>query len=1469
MKQFVKILLYIIYYFITNIKTISASKYFRIDERSYFTVNSQCSITKRTGTTYTEYPYSNYECFILSGTYQDPTLYYDNILQKPIYLISYDNTNNEIHILTFETNITKIIRLDSQIKLSNTLEKISNDCAVIISSKLIRPEFQIGEINYEHTMLFVNLTNQNIGNQVILIPDEYFINSVFFSLLKMNNGLLLLTSFNCLGDYDPINDEGVLLSEDDILSQEFSISFFFVNLTTYSIERKSFYDVEYDYRYLEKEMKMIELNENGISYIILCYSIYYNSSNYNVICYSQKYMNDNLYLSNKEILLYYCQNNKQFYLYNISNIGFIGCKTELGFEIKKFYVNLTIIGYIPPNNDGSTCFIPFQNYSIIYLESKNYNVIPECVDNINIIIDKSNPIFKSLKPNYLPDINYNIQISNIDSNSGIPNSFLTNYLLTVPINLNIYESKEISFEYYLKFNNYESKKCIGKFIVCYERCGTCDKIGDSINQNCKTCKNNYYFNQSNITGNCIEDPSENYYKNQTNIEMIKCYKTCKTCEKGGDYDKHNCKECNKEKLYYPLEEDLIGNDKNCYYLFDKIDYHYYDSNSQSFKKCKNGCKVCSNYNNCSECDYENDYYLILYEETQKQYECKYYYEQIQLKFYLEGNRFSYGEFKKCYSLCDLCYESGNFENQNCDLCKNGYYPNLLNKKNCECEKYYSSDEPPNCYMKYGTSITNCKYIIREILDKGKCVSNCQNTKYKYVYRNQCYEKCPNGTNNIQNSYNCQEKNICSINEYYTNIPLSLIDNDLMKEIALSYIKEFGNDNKHIKIIYSNDNSYNITLFSNQLCEIDIFLNYLHKLDVSVCLEYLKKKQYNNIIIEVISIFKSYELPFEIKYYIYSPINQDYDDLILLNDLCIDTKMFIYVPMISIQKANYLLASELYPQIDIFNKDDPFFNDICYFYTNKNNKEITLRDRFYNYYQNYSYCYDNCEEIEKNYSTYEVLCKCNFLEEQNYNKEIKEKIPFDNKLVYFNFDCIYCVKKGFGYFFKNSGAIITIILLCIQFATFIYYLIFRKDIIHLYFSLINGNPPKFTKSKQFIDFKNEGTDRNLLQTFKKTLNIEPKNEIQNIEYQTWAKHKLTLYDNSNINQENLNNINNINNTENIHDINIMEFNNDLDNNNDNNNFINENESENENKNKNNYISNNIVENNNFVIESQLLKNSNLNKETDSMIEEKKIEIEKPKIFTYYNEVKKISEKPKKFKKYIKILIQIFKDYNIENEEIQFSDALKNDISFYKFFKKQMMFKISLLYVFNMKNPFEPIWVKILILIFKIATICFLNAISFTKKYISKKYYSDINNRSTFYFKNCKYQLLFTCTTFICINYLFKILQFPERKIIKLLNKYKNTIILRKKLIREFNILILQHLIFGISSIVIMIFYVIYIGEFCYVYKRTQVDWLLGIIMTIIIFEIYQIILSFLNCLLRLFSLQIKSECLYNLSYELSY
>ena len=849
MGNFFKILLFIINYI--NIIQNATHKYLRIDENNYLSIkndstgNGNCEIKDISGNKVLPI-IGSYNCSFRSFTYQNPRLFYDYILKKPKHLVSYDNDNKQIVIFNFDTNDSRIILMDSTRILSKTLEKISIDCAVIISSKFIRSEYLPGAVNYEHKMLFINLTNYNIGKQVILIPDEYFIYSVFFSLLKMRNGLLLLTSFNCLGNYDPINDSGLLDISFDTLTTNLSISFFFVNLTTYSIERKSFFDVDFDYRYIskEKEMKMIELIENGISYIILCYYYQYTTSYYNVMCYSQRYINDNIFLSNKDTLLYYCIKDYPFYLFNMSNIGFIGCEMGGGYEIKKFHANLTTFGSIPKLS-GSSAFIPFQNYSVIYFkesDSLNHHInIPECIDDKTIY---SNQKYKLLKPDYLPEsLTYNINILNVDRDSGI-NYSNSPFPLDSPIDYSYSESKEVSFEYYLSLSqtegNFKSKNCIGKIIICYNLCINCYKIGDSNNNNCITCISGYSFNQSSVTGNCIENTKEKYYLNETLLEMLKCYKTCKTCKKGGNYDNHNCLTCNEEQLYYPFEEDYPynSNEINCYYLLDKIDYRYF--NSQTFKKCINGCKICSNDISCIDCDYENDYYL-LYNEINHYYECKSYYEQIKLSYYLQGKRLSKGEFKKCYSLCNLCSDSGNINNQNCDSCINGYYHNLLNKKNCECQKYYSSHDPPICYIEYGLSITNCEYIIREILDKGKCVSNCQNTKYKYVYRNQCYEKCPNGTSNILNSYYCQEKNICSLNEYYTNIPLSLIDGDIMKDIALSYFKEFGNENKHVKVIYSNDNSYNITLFSNQLCEIDIFFNYLHKLNISICLEKLKKK----------------------------------------------------------------------------------------------------------------------------------------------------------------------------------------------------------------------------------------------------------------------------------------------------------------------------------------------------------------------------------------------------------------------------------------------------------------------------------------------------------------------------------------------------------------------------------------------------------------------------------------------------
>ena len=125
-------------------------------------------------------------------------------------------------------------------------------------------------------------------------------------------------------------------------------------------------------------------------------------------------MNSNLYFTNKEILLYNCHTEYAFYLYNISNFGFISCKTKKddieGYQIVKFYSNLTTVGYIPKRTDKPFHFIPLQNYSLFYFYCReDYEIrvqkviVPECIDNIRKSINYKETIsYSFLQPLYLP-----------------------------------------------------------------------------------------------------------------------------------------------------------------------------------------------------------------------------------------------------------------------------------------------------------------------------------------------------------------------------------------------------------------------------------------------------------------------------------------------------------------------------------------------------------------------------------------------------------------------------------------------------------------------------------------------------------------------------------------------------------------------------------------------------------------------------------------------------------------------------------------------------------------------------------------------------------------------------------------------------------------------------------------------------------------------------------------------------------
>ena len=106
--------------------------------------------------------------------------------------------------------------------------------------------------------------------------------------------------------------------------------------------------------------------------------------------------------------------------------------------------------------------------------------------------------------------------------------------------------------------------------------------------------------------------------------------------------------------------------------------------------------------------------------------------------------------------------------------------------------------------------------------------------------------------------------------------------------------------------------------------------------------------------------------------------QESKELPTVNDLSNETSKYeIEYPLhdymnasVSINKRNseYLVENMIqmnkdFPEVDISNLSDPFYNDVCFLFTSDVGTDMTLNDRRQEYYINYSLCEDNCTLIK--------------------------------------------------------------------------------------------------------------------------------------------------------------------------------------------------------------------------------------------------------------------------------------------------------------------------------------------------------------------------------------------------------------------------------------------------------------------------------------------------------------------------
>ena len=217
------------------------------------------------------------------------------------------------------------------------------------------------------------------------------------------------------------------------------------------------------------------------------------------------------------------------------------------------------------------------------------------------------------------------------------------------------------------------------------------------------------------------------------------------------------------------------------------------------------------------------------------------------------------------------------------------------------------------------------------------------------------------------------------------------------------------DNGNDFIISTDEMAYALTTTKNQLRIIN---DDLTNIDLDEC-EILLKNQYNISMNDSLYILKIDILVDNIQkleYEVYYNFSSNY--LTKLNlTICNDTKINVFIP-------KDISANE----IDKYNKDSGFYNDICYTLTTDKGTDISLNDRRIEYEKNNLHiCEDGCEFTGYDEISKKVICSCFTKLNLPLISEIKvdkEKLITNFKDIrnIGNFEMLKCIKLFFN---KNN------------------------------------------------------------------------------------------------------------------------------------------------------------------------------------------------------------------------------------------------------------------------------------------------------------------------------------------------------------------------------------------------------------------------------------------------------------------
>ena len=602
-------------------------------------------------------------------------------------------------------------------------------------------------------------------------------------------------------------------------------------------------------------------------------------------------------------------------------------------------------------------------------------------------------------------------------------------------------------------------------------------------------------------------------------------------------------------------------------------------------------------------------------------------------------------------------------------------------------------------------------------------------------------------------------------------------------------------------------------------------------------EAILKVKYNiplndQLIIIKTDIKNDYYISTYVQYEIFHPYTLEKLDMAFCNEV----KIIVNSPTNLNEQTISLYNSLNNSGYNLFDINDPFYNDVCTTYTSENKTDVNIKDRqneIFSNYGNITLCQSGCTFISYNDKTKKVKCNCN-VQINNTETDTKKLVfgkeiwnTFLKSIKNSNFLILKCYESAFDFtqLSKNIGRIIMTIISIIFLIFLFIFLIKDRSNIDKYIILViqNKNQNEVNKKNTFkgklkeeknknkiIRIKNKNDnkkDKIKILAKKKTIRINEKKEPP----RKTAK-KMFVKKNKTINH-------------NINDISGSEL-------------INK---RNKNKKLSKGININIIPINNII---------NYNKKKTTTINyDSKDKLNK-------NVDNKIDENKKNKKKVMKNKDDInniyLKDQELNN--LKYEQALIYDKrSYLNYYMSLLKRNQLIIFTFIVFNDYNLVTIKFCLFLLSFSLYFTTNAFFFDDKTMHRIFIDNENY-------NLSYQIpQFFYSVLICsvINTILKVLSLTEQNILKI--KTKNNLRNKFKNIKPYkDCIIIKFIVFYILSIIFLLFFLYFISCFCGIYINTQIILIKDSLISFGITMIYPFGLNLIPGIFRIASLRAKKK-----------